>query len=304
MLVKFNTSKLVRILVLVAQPALLLIFLASLSSLVLVENSSAQISLGLGLVYTGLLVLPILAARHIYTTTRSRFEFSCISQLATLILTFAFVQINNRPEVTTTLDIFQQFGVQLNSGVNAALLILALIHGFVHYDLLFGKFISEFRIRFSTAFSLQIVLAFSFFSYIYLLGILRLGDQFYRSVGVETLASIPAWVIVMLFSAISSIISIYYFGRGNILLKSRPLWAKIAWRLLIFFVHLQLAVIIAILPHNYWWKVLFYILIWDFLIIPLARIYKQKTDFFWEKLKLSLVYHVLLFLIVFWISPK
>jgi hypothetical protein len=267
----------------------------------LVELRYLYIVLGLlGFIF----VVPILASNYIYNTYRSKIEFVIISQIASLSSIFYFIQINNQSSVSTTLRIFENFGLDLNLGTSLGLLILFLVQIFVHFDLLFGKYVKEFRLRFSTVFVLQVVLSLGFFSFLYARDLSNPTNQIYRSYFIELLVGTPVWVVVSVFAAISSLLTIFYFGRANVLVNPRPMWSKIAWRFLIFFIHFQIIGFISLLPQTYWWKSLFFILIWDFLVLPLNRIYKQKIDFFWEKLRLSIMYHGSLYLVLLLISPK
>ena len=300
---KLNTSGIVRSCLLIVLPLSLFTLFSGLSNPVWL-GPRVDVRLVLVCLLAILLILPILVSRFIYTTLRSRFEFSVMSGLTTLILTSSYIQINNSTQTGTTLGILSGLGVELNLSLGLGLIILLGIYILIHFDLLFGKYISEFRIRFSTAFILQIILSLSCYSFLFFRDVSNISDLYYKSVWVENLVNMPSWVIVLVFTLLSSLITIYYFGRGNILTKPRPNWAKVSWRLLILLIHFQIIGMISLLPQSYWWKVLLFILAWDFIVLPLGRIYKQKTDFFWEKLRLSLIYHTTLFLILFLISPK
>lgn len=303
MISKLNISKFVRLLISVTLPLLLFTFFSGISNPAWIYTN-VELRWVLGLFFLLLMLIPALSARFIFTAPRSRWEFSIISQITTVVVISAFLQINNRTNITTTIPLLNTLGLDLSWGLGAGLIILLIIYCGVHYDLIYGKFVSEYRIRFTTAFCLQLVLSLSFFSYVYMLQASDLPTNLFRSYLLQFLISIPIWLHLLGFVIISTLITVFYFGRANILPQPRPRWAKVGWRLLVFFIFFQLSAVLMVLPQNYWWKVLFFILVWDFLVPPLARIYKQSTDLFWEKLQLSLAYHTVLFLIVFWISPK
>lgn len=257
-----------------------------------------------GVILATILLLPFLIARFLYKTRRTQLEFGVISYITTIIVSIAFLQINNRSDITTAIPFVDQIGLSFSWGSNLGLLMLTCVVAGVFYDLFFGRYLDSFRLSFTSTFALQLILSLGFLSYIHLISVGDFSQRFYKIAWLDILIGIPIWLWTGLFAFISSLITIFYFGRGTTLPNKRSFGAKIAWRLLIVLVHLELVAIIIILPQNYWWKVLFYILIWDFIAIPLARVYKQNTDFFWDRLKVSLIYHVILFAIVFAISHR
>ena len=257
-----------------------------------------------GIILTIILLLPILIGRLIFKTRRSRLEFATISYITTTAVSIAFLQINNRSDITTAIPFVDQFGLSFSWGSNLGLLMLTLVVAGVFYDLFFGRYLESFRLSFTSAFALQLILSLGFLSYIHLISVGDFSQRYYKIAWLDLLINTPIWLMTAVFALMSAFITIFYFGRGNDLPNKRSLGVKISWRLLIVLIHLELVAMIMILPQNYWWKVLFYILIWDFIAIPLARVYKQSTELFWDRLKVSLIYHVVLFAIVFGISHR
>ena len=260
--------------------------------------------LAFGIVFLCLLILPILVAKLVYKSFRSQLEFGSISYITTAAVTIAFLQINNRADITTAIPLIDRLGLSFSWGSSLGLIMLTIVVAGIFYDLLFGRYLESFRLSFTSSFALQLILSLGFFSYIHLISIGDFTQRFYKVAWLDLLLSAPIWFLTILFAFVSALISIFYFGRGHTLLQKRPTWSKIGWRILIVLFHLQLVAMIMILPQNYWWKVLFYILVWDFMVIPLARVYQQSTELFWDRLKVSLIYHLVLFTIVFWISNR
>ncbi len=257
-----------------------------------------------GIILLVLSLLPVLISKIVYKSFRSQLEFALICYVTTAAVTIAFLQINNRADITTVIPLIDRLGLSFTWGSNLGLIMLTIVAGGIFYDLLFGHYLESFRLSFTSAFALQLILSLGFFSYIHLISIGDFSQRYYKVAWLDLLLGLPIWFLTTVFASVSALISIFYFGRGNTLLQVRPNWSKIAWRLLIFLFHFELVAMIIILPQNYWWKVLFYILIWDFMVIPLARVYKQSTELFWDRLKVSLIYHLVLFTIVFWISNR
>jgi hypothetical protein len=214
------------------------------------------------------------------------------------------MQINTRTDIVTSIPYLDQYGIGINWSSQLALLMLTIISFGIFWDLLFGKFITEFRLSFTSAFVLQLILSLGFLSYIHLITVSDFAQRYYKTVWLDLLVSAPFWLMTLVFASISSLITIFYFGRGNVLNQTRSIWAKVCWRLLIILIHFELLAMIMLLPQNYWWKVLFYILIWDFIAVPLSRVYKQSTDYFFDRLKVSLIYHLVLFIAVFLLSRR
>ena len=295
--------KIIKIASVIILPALHLAFF-----LTLVYQTKIALSVNpkivIGILIGCFLLLPYIISKLIFKSFRSRLEFNLISYIISASISIAFIQINTRTDVVTSIPFLDQYGIGINWSSQLALLMLTIITFGIFWDLLFGKFISEFRLSFTSAFVLQLILSLGFLSYIHLISVSDFTQRYYKTVWLELLVSAPYWLMTLVFATISSLITIFYFGRGNVLNKPRPFWAKISWRLLIILIHFELLAMIMLLPQNYWWKVLFYILIWDFITVPLSRVYKQSTEHFFDRLKISLIYHLVLFIVVFWLSRR
>jgi hypothetical protein len=299
----FKTLNLVKIIALFFITGLHLLFFISLSYQIRVAQAVDPKIIS-GIILAIILILPFLIARFFYKSKRSQLEFGVISYITTIVVTIAFLQINNRSDITTAIPFVDQIGLSFSWGSNLGLLMLTCVVAGVFYDLFFGRYLDSFRLSFTSTFALQLILSLGFLSYIHLISVGDFSQRYYKIAWLDLLINTPIWLWTSLFAFISALVTIFYFGRGTTLPNKRSFWVKIAWRLLIVLVHLELVAMIMILPQNYWWKVLFYILIWDFIAIPLARVYKQNTDLFWDRLKVSLIYHVVLFTIVFAISHR
>lgn len=302
----FQNTNLIKIIKLIGVIVLPILHLAFFLTLIYQTKIALSINpkIVIAIIFACFLLLPYIISKLIFKSFRSRFEFNIISYIISAAMSVAFIQINTRTDVVTSIPFLDQFGIGINWSSQLALLMLTIITFGIFWDLLFGKFVSEFRLSFTSAFVLQLILSLGFLSYIHLISVSDFAQRYYKTVWLDLLVSTPFWLMTLVFASISSLITIFFFGRGNTLSKPRPLWSKISWRLLIILIHFELLAMIMILPQNYWWKVLFYILIWDFIAVPLSRVYKQSTDYFFDRLKVSLTYHLVLFVVVFWLSRR
>jgi len=300
---KFNLIKFLKLITIVVMPVLHAVFFFSLAY----QNNISKF-LNVKYVYFSvifcLVALPIFFAKTIFKSVRSQIEFVTISYITSFSLCIAFFQINTRSDIATSIPALDQLGFNINWGSQLGMIMLSVVAIGIFYDLLFGRYVSDFRLSFTSTFVLQLILSLGFISYIHLINIGKFDERFYKVAWLDVIINIPYWLLTLIFAITSSFLTIFYFGRGNVLHHARSFWAKIGWRLLIILIHLELVTLVMIFPQNYWWKVLFYILIWDFIAVPLARVYKQSTNYFWDRLKVSLVYHLILFVIVFWVSHK